>query len=234
MFMKLTAVRVAFIAVFAAFQAVLSAFPFTIAVGVTGYSITLGLIGGPLIGILLGPIMGGTAVLIGSLVGVFVNPSGAILGLLTVIPPSCGALSAGLVKVRKAYLAGLIILLSLLVFYAHPFGRETFLFPWLHIVAIVIAFSPIAYIAGSGFTDAKHSIVVLGIIVASFIGVLTDHIAGSAIAMWYFSPGLIPQIWYSIMFVYPVERVIALTLASAIAIPVYFGLKKAGLADFLK
>jgi hypothetical protein len=234
MLMKLTAMRVALVAVFAALQAVLATFPFTIAIGVTGYSITLGLIGGPLIGILLGPIMGGMAVLIGSFVGVFVNPLGAIFGFLTVIPPSCGALSAGLVKVRKAYLGGLIILFSLLVFYAHPYGREAFLFPWLHIVAMVIAFSPIAYVAGSGFTDARRSRVVLGIIVASFIGVLTDHIVGSAIAIWYFSPGLIPQIWNSIMFVYPVERIVALVLASAITIPVYFGLKKAGLADFLK
>jgi hypothetical protein len=234
MLMKLTAMRVALVAVFAALQAVLATFPFTIAIGVTGYSITLGLIGGPLIGILLGPFMGGTAVLIGSLVGVFVNPSGAIIGLLTVIPPSCGALAAGFVKLKKAYFAGLIILFSLLVFYAHPFGKEAFLFPWLHIVAMVTAFSPVAYIAGSGFADAKHSRVVFGIVIASFVGVLTDHIVGSAIAIWYFSPGLIPQIWHSIMFVYPIERAIALTVASAVAVPVYYGLKKAGLADLLK
>jgi hypothetical protein len=231
--MKLSAVDVALIAVFAAFQALLSIFPFTFTIGVSG-QITLGVIGGPLIGILLGPIIGGCAVLIGSAVGVFLNPAGAILGVLTVVPPSFGAIAAGCVKIKRGYIAGAVILVSLLVFYAHPFGREAFIFTWLHIIAMIVAFSPLAYIAGSTFSSSQTVKPVLGIVIASFVGVLADHMTGNALAIWYFSPFLTPQIWYGIMFVYPIERLVALVLASVIAVPAYYSLKKARLIDSSK
>jgi predicted membrane protein len=88
--LKISAAKVALIAVFATLQALLSVFPFTITIGTSG-QITLGVIGGPLIGILLGPFFGGAAVLVGSVVGVFLNPAGALFGFLTVVPPTVGA-----------------------------------------------------------------------------------------------------------------------------------------------
>lgn len=229
--MKLSTVDVALVAVFAALQALLSIFPFTITVGVSG-QITLGVVGGPLIGILLGPVVGGLAVLIGSLVGVFINPAGAIFGVLTVIPPFFGAFGAGCVKIKRGYVAGAVILASLLVFYANPVGREAFLYTWLHIIAMIVAFSPLAYIAGSAFSSSQKVKPVLGIVIASFVGVLTDHITGSALGVWYFS--LPPQVWIAVMFVYPVERIVALILVSIIAVPVYYSLKKTRLIDSSK
>ena len=231
--MKLSAVDVALMGVFAALQALLSVLPFTITIGVSG-QITLGVIGGPLIGILLGPIIGGFSVLIGSLIGVFVNPAGAFFGVFSVIPPFFGAFAAGCVKIKRAYIAGAVILASLLVFYAHPYGREAYIFPWLHIVAMIIAFSPIAMIAGSTFRASQTVKPVLGIIVASFIGIMADHITGSAMGIWYFSPFLTPEIWYGIMLVYPVERMVALALTCLVAIPVYYSLRTAGLIDSSK
>jgi len=231
--MKLSTVDVSLIAVFAALQALLAIFPFTITIGVSG-QITLGVVGASLIGILLGPVIGGLAVLIGSFVGVFLNPAGAIFGVFTVIPPFFGAVGAGCVKVKRGYVAGSVILASLLVFFAHPFGREVLIYPWLHIVAMIAAFSPLAYVAGSTFSSSESTKPILGIVMAAFVGVLTDHITGSALAIWYFSPSLTPEIWYSIMFVYPVERIVALILASIIATPVYYSLRKAGLIDLLK
>lgn len=231
--MKLSTVDVSLIAVFAALQALLTFFPFTITIGVSG-QITLGVVGASLIGILLGPVIGGLAVLIGSFVGFFLNPAGAIFGIFTVIPPFFGAVGAGCVKIKRGYVAGSVILASLLVFFAHPFGREAFIYPWLNIVAMIAAFSPLAYLAGSTFGSSGSTKPMLGIVMAAFVGVLTDHITGSALAIWYFSPSLTPEIWYSIMFVYPVERIIALILASIIATPVYYNLRKAGLIDLLK
>lgn len=224
--MKLSTVDVALMAVFAALQALLSYLPFTIAVGVSGF-ITLGVIGGSLIGILLGPVIGGSAVLIGSLVGVFLNPQGAILGIFTIIPPSAGAFGAGCIRFNRGYLAGAAILVSLLVFYANPFGRQAYLFPWLHIVAMIVAFSPISKLAGSTFNSAEPTKPALGIVLASFIGVLTDHASGSAIGAWYLS--LSPEIWYFIMPIYPLERIVALVVISIIAIPVYSSLKRTGI-----
>ncbi len=229
--MKLSTVDVALIAVFAALQALLSVFPFTITIGVSG-QITLGVIGGPLIGILLGPITGGLSVLIGSLAGVFLNPAGAIFGVLTIIPPFFGAVGAGCVKIKRGYIAGAIILASLLIFYAHPYGREVLIYPWLHIIAMIVAFSPLAHLAGSTFDSTQPVKPILGIVVASFVGVFTDHITGSALGIWYFS--LRPEIWYFIMPIYPIERIVALVLTSVITVPVYSSLRKAKLIDLLK
>ncbi len=230
--MKLTTINVALIALFSAFQALLATFPYTITVGLSG-QITLGIIGGSLIGILLGPFIGGLAVLIGSFVGVLLNPGGAIFGILTVVPPFFGAFGAGCIKIKKGYVAGVVILAALLVFFAHPFGREAYIYPWLHIIALIIAFSPLAHMAGSAFDSSITTKPLFGIIVAAFVGVLSDNITGSALAMWYFSPFLTPEIWNSILFIYPVERITAVVLVSIVAAPVYYSLKKAGLIRML-
>lgn len=224
---RISSVHVSLMAVFAALQAILCIFPLTITIGVSG-QITLGVIGGPLVGILLGPILGGLSALIGSFIGGFINPAGAIFGFLTVIPPLLGAVGAGCIRVKRGYIAGSIILVLLMIFYAHPFGRQVYIYPWLHIVAMTVAFSPLAIHASSTFTSQKSQKTILGIVVASFIGIMADHIAGSAIAIWYFSPILTPEIWYLAMLVYPIERVIALIIVSVIAAPIYQRLKKAG------
>jgi len=181
---------------------------------------------------LLGPFLGGVAVLTGSLIGIFLNPGGAIFGVLTVLPPSLGALSAGFMKLkRRSFIPGVIILTSVFVFYAHPFGRESALYPWLHIIAMVIAFSPLAKIGVSTFRSSNIKRTSLGIPIAAFVGTLTDHIFGSALAIWYFSPFLTPDIWNFILFIYPLERIVAVVLISIIAIPVYYRLKTSGLIE---
>lgn len=231
--MRLSATRVALVAIFAAVQALLSIFPFTMTIGMTGM-ITLGVIGGPLIGILLGPIYGGLSVLIGSFVGVFLNPSGALFGPLTVIPPTMAALTAGCVKIKKGYIGGAVILGFLLVFYAHPAGREAYIYPWMHFAAMALAFSPLAYWAGSSFGSADGRKLAFGITTAAFIGVLADHIAGTATAIWYFSPALTAPMLYVVLFVYPIERIVAFVLTTIVAVPVYYSLRRAGFAELLK
>ncbi len=233
--MKLTTIQIALIAVFAALQATLSIFPFSFTIGVSG-RITLGVIGGPLIGIIIGPFIGGLSVLVGSTIGLLLEPSGAIFGPLTVIPPLLGAVSAGLVKIKKGYLAGMILASFIALFYAHPFGRESLMFPWLHIITMIIAISPLAYYAGSSFKSSQptRSMLTFGLLISIFIGIMTDHMSGSAIAIWYLSPILTPPIWFSIMFIYPVERLVATFLTYIIVAPTYYGLRKAGFIDIIK
>ena len=229
--MRFSSVEIALIAVFAALQAILSLFPLTLTIGVSG-QITLGVIGGPLIGVLLGPAVGGAAVLLGSLIGVFANPAGAVFGVWTVLPPLMGAVGAGLVRSGKSYLCGALFLVSILSFYTNPVGREVLIYPWLHVVAMVVAFSPIGLKAGAWFrsTDARKQ--ATGVAVSIFLGVLLDHIVGSAIAVWYY-PMLTAPIWYAIVLVYPVERLVAFTIATVIAVPINSSLRRAKLLETL-
>jgi len=224
----LTSKQIALVSVFAALQAVLSSLPYTISIGVSG-QITLGVIGVPIIGILLGPYLGGFAVLIGSTIGTYTNTAGASFGPFSVLPPTIGALGAGFCMQKKSYVAGVMILVSILVFYAHSYGREAFLYPWLHMVAMVAAFLFSAVTArwSSVLSDVKRIGAIIPLFI--FIGTLTDHISGSALAIWYLNPILTPEIWNLVMFVYPLERVAVVILASLITVPLYYALQKAGL-----
>jgi ABC-type Co2+ transport system permease subunit len=228
----LSSKQIALTAIFASLQAVLSSLPYTISIGVSG-QITLGVIGAPLIGIIIGPLLGGFAVLIGSFISVFVNPAGAIFGILSVLPPTLGALGSGFMMIKRGYIPGTIILASLLVFYAHPFGREVPLYPFLNIAAMIVAFvfsTRMAFWSSQPLDVKKLS---LGVPLATFVGTLTDHMFGSGLAIWYFNPVLTPGIWSSVMFVYPIERIVVVILTSIIAVPLYYSLRKAGLFNLI-
>lgn len=216
------------IAVFAAVQAVVTMIPFTIAIGVSG-SITLGVVTAPLIGFLLGPIPAGISVLVGSLIGLFLNPSGAIFGPLTALPPALGAVAAGCIRLKRGYVSGIIILLSVAAFYAHPFGREAIFYPWLHIVAMILAFSPLAGLAASYFATSNLKKITFAVAVAALVGTLTDHAFGSAMGIWYYN--LPAGIWNLIIYVYPLERIAAVAIATIVGAPVYHRLKLSGMMD---
>lgn len=224
---------IALIAVFAALHTVLSSLPYTITIGLSG-SITLGVISSPLIGIVLGPISGGLAVLIGSVISMFVNPSGAIFGFLSFLPATLGAIGAGFTITKRGYVAGSMILASVLLFYSHPFGREANLYPFLHIIAAIVAFvfSTRLAVWSTELSDMRK--LSLGVPIAAFVGTLTDHIFGSGLAIWYFNPGLTPEIWNSVIFIYPIERIVAVIITSAIALPLYYSLKKSGILNLIR
>jgi hypothetical protein len=223
---------IALIAVFAAFHTVLSSLPYTIAIGVSGGSITLGVISAPLVGIILGPFSGGLAVLIGSIIGIFINPAGAIFGALSFLPATIGAFSAGFTITKRGYISAAMILAALLLFFSHPFGREAMIYPFMHIIAVIIAllFSTRLAVWSTEMSNLKK--LGLGIPIAAFVGTLTDHIFGSSLAIWTFD--LPAAVWNSIIFIYPIERIVAIIITSAIALPLYYSLKKSGIFSLIK
>jgi hypothetical protein len=229
----LTSKQIALVAVFAALQATLSSLPYTITIGVSG-QITLGVLGGPLIGILLGPFLGGFATLVGSLIGVFVNPAGAIFGFLSPLAPTFGSMGAGFVMQKRGYIPGGIIFVSLLVFYSHPFGRVSLQYAWLHIIAMIVAFVFSARLAVWGSNSLNIQKLSLGVPIAAFVGTMTDHMFGSALGIWYFSPFLDAKFWSFLMFVYPLERIVVVILVSIVGVPLLYSLQKAGLLEISK
>jgi len=230
-FSKLSTRSLAAIGVFAALQAVVSVIPFSIAIGVNG-SITLGVVTAPLFGLLLGFGAGTIAVLVGSVVGLFINPSGAIFGLLTAVPPALAAFSAGSVRAGRGYLAGIIILLSVITFYANPIARESIFYPWLHIIALILALSPVSKLAATYLNSTSLKKIAVGVGFAAFVGTLADQAFGSALGIWIFS--LPPSVWNLIMYVYPIERTVTVAIVTIIGAPVYRRLKMSGIISSLK
>jgi len=222
---------IAIIAVFAALHTILSSLPYTITIGVSG-SITLGVISAPLVGILLGPITGGIAVLIGSVIGMFINPAGAIFGFASFLPTTLGALSAGFTIKKQGYISAAIIFVFVLIFYANPNGMEAIFYPFLHIIAIIVAliFSTRFAIWSTDVSNIKK--IGLGIPIAAFVGTLTDHMVGGSLAIWIID---IPSaIWNSIIFIYPIERIVAVIITAAVALPLYYSLRRSGIFELIK
>jgi len=91
---------IAYIAIWAALVAVLSMIPFSVVVG-GGGSFPMSLTIYALVGVLLGPIAGGLATLIGSFLGVLIAPWTASMGFLGIIAPTGATFAAGLVTYKK-------------------------------------------------------------------------------------------------------------------------------------
>jgi len=172
--------------------------------------------------------------MIGALIAGFLNPAGALFGIVSFVPPAVGAIGAGFVRSARSYLAGLIIVASVLVFYSHPYVREVMFNPWLQLVAAVIAFLPLSRTYREGFGSVAAKKIAPVFVVAAFVGTLSDHATGSAMGVWYFSAFLGPEIWKAIAFVYPIERTVATILCSLVGIPVYQRLKVTGLLNTIR
>lgn len=226
-----TTKELALVAVFAAFHTVLSTLPYSITIGVSG-SITLGVISAPLVGILLGPITGGIAVLIGSAIGMFINPAGAIFGFASFLPATLGAISAGFTIQKRGYISAAIISIFILIFYIHPYGTEAIFYPFLHIIAIIVAliFSTRLAVWSTEISNIKK--LGMGIPIAAFVGTLTDHMVGGSLAIWIFN--LQGEIWNSIIFIYAIERMVAVIITAAIALPLYYSLRRSGIFTLIK
>jgi hypothetical protein len=222
---------IALIVVFAALHTVLSSLPYTIAIGVDG-AITLGVITVPLMGIILGPISGGIAAIIGSVIAMFVNPSGAIFGPASFLPATIGAMSAGFAFEKRGYISAALLLAAIIGFYIHPYGMEAMGYPFLHIIAVVVAliFSTRLAVWSTDLSDVKK--LGVGITVAAFVGTLTDNIVGSTLAIWMFD--LQAEIWNFVMFIYPLERIAAVIIIVLIALPLYYSLRKSGILSLIR
>ncbi|MFW9850404.1 MAG: hypothetical protein ACFFF4_14825 [Candidatus Thorarchaeota archaeon] len=208
--------------IFAAVHTVLSiipAFP-----GVGGGALSLGMISGPLVGFLLGPIYGTLSVLIGSIIGLWANPTVPILGFFTVIPPTVGAFVAACVRAKKSILVPVVIAYGFLLFYIGPIGQFTFQFLWLHLVAILLALLMLIPKLRDSFdmteaTPVNYALLLISFWILSFVAVMADHAVGSGIGtsyLYYAGPtqaSVLEFIFMTIVLpIYPIERIVMATI----------------------
>lgn len=127
---KLTAREIAVSGVMAALMAVAAFIPVTVVVGV-GKIISAAVILEPLIGVILGPILGTYAAATGAFVGQIVAPQGNIFHYLTFIPPTVGAATAGLLAHSRWKSASGVMVVVLLLWYLTSVGRELPSYPYM-------------------------------------------------------------------------------------------------------
>ncbi|MBU7014288.1 MAG: hypothetical protein HXS52_10140 [Theionarchaea archaeon] len=127
---RLTAQEIAFSGIMAAVMAVAAFIPVTVVAGV-GKVISAAVALEPLVGVLLGPVLGTYAAAAGGFVGQILAPQGAIFGLLTFIPPTVGAATAGLLAHKKWKTACVVMVGVLLLWYSTSIGRELYYYPYM-------------------------------------------------------------------------------------------------------
>ena len=123
--------------IFAAVHLVITLIPFTIAIG-GGGSISFGMVSAPIIGFLLGPFFGVIAVVIGSILAMFINSSIAILGPFTVLATAAGAFAAGAMRTKIRITVPIIFIVAFGIYLASPVGVAVPLFIWFHLIVFVV------------------------------------------------------------------------------------------------
>jgi uncharacterized membrane protein len=179
---RISAKETALIAVFAALIALVTRLPgIPISLGIQTGNIELSVPLYPLAGILLGPWIGAVAVLIGNFVA-WIIPSSTVFGFLLIPAGAFAALAAGFL-VRRTRLVNwktATVLLAALIalWYVTPIGLEAPFYPFfLHVPALIV----ILIFRGKIFefvNGTSKRLVTLGIGIASFVGVMADHMWG--------------------------------------------------------
>lgn len=187
---KLLTKQIALIAVFAALIAVVSRLPgIPIMVGTQSGSIQFTVFLYPIAGILLGPFVGALAALFGNVVA-FLIPSWSIFGLLTIPAGALSALVAGLLTRRDKWYdwkAAALVLGVLIIMWYIPIpnpkqayvGLEAPFYPIpLHIPALALIFIFRHKIADF-INNSAEWLMALGVSIASYVGIMTDHMFGN-------------------------------------------------------
>ena len=179
----LSAKETALVAVFAALIVIITRLPgIPITLGIQTASIEFSVPLYPLAGILLGPWVGALAVLIGNFIA-WVIPKSTVLGLLLVPAGALAALCSGFLVRRTRWTnwrnAAILLAILIALWYATPLGFEAPLYPFfLHVPALAL----ILIFRGKILdfvNSASKRLVTIGIAIASFAGVMADHMWGN-------------------------------------------------------
>ncbi|MGB9756370.1 MAG: ECF transporter S component [Candidatus Bathyarchaeales archaeon] len=190
--MKLSSRQVALTAIFAALYAIISRLPGIPIIGAPT-KIELVVILDPIVGILLGPWVGGLTSLLGNFVA-WIIPSTTFYGLLNLpCGPIAAIVSGNLARNNKNAnwkFAAIIYAILMGIWYLTPPGQEVLYYPFLHLTAFALILI---------FREKIHSLLnsevnikkILGSIMCCFGGIMANHMTGNLIYIgsigWYIS-----------------------------------------------
>ncbi|MEM1562771.1 MAG: ECF transporter S component [Candidatus Bathyarchaeia archaeon] len=181
--MRIGARNIALIAIFSALQLVISRLPGIPVYGVSGAKIEPQLILMPVMGIILGPWIGGLAAFIGNFIA-WLIPSTTLFGMLMLptVPIGtivCGALSREGGK-SDWKLASVILTLLNILWYISPPGLLVPYYPLLHLLALAFILLLRDKIQSYIRSDVKRKFAI-GATIASFSGMMANHMTGNLI-----------------------------------------------------
>lgn len=234
---------IAAIAIFTALYAALRIIPTVPMVG-TGATFHLSDILAPLYGILLGPLIGGASIFLGTFVAIVFGTPVTFFGL-DFLPAFVVAVALGFL-VKGKWLPVVILNALLLVLYAinpltvnfivTPWGTVPYL--WMHIAAFIVLISPLGHRAGKWVKSDKATAVTAGFIILAFVGTMMQHLTGGILyevvlgqIVGSVPPSAFQGIWNVVFYIYPWERLALIIGAVVVGVPVTRALRKMLFAD---
>lgn len=217
----------AIIAVWAALMAAASLLPAFPVVG-TGATFNIANCLTPLAGIFFGPWAGAIAAGVGGFIGQLIAPHTVLFGPLQFTIAVLGAMTSGFAMRRRWWFPALIIAVFGGVWYLLPSGRGAWATPLLYLLGF-------AFIALGIFLGRKEDPLQskdrrkmgLGILCASIAGIVVTQAMGNLWALIFFQ--LPAAIWFTVLAIAPVERILFGLGAMIIGTPLLIGLPKIGI-----
>jgi uncharacterized membrane protein len=180
--MKLTSRQIAITAIFAALYAIISRLPGIPIIGVSS-KIEPVVILDPIVGILLGPWIGGLTSLLGNFVA-WIIPTTTFYGLLNLpCGPIAAIVSGSLARNDKKgnwKFAVVIYAVLMGLWYLTPVGQEVLYYPFLHWTAFILILIFREKIHGFLNADVNPK-KVLGTTICCFGGIMANHMTGNLI-----------------------------------------------------
>jgi len=226
--------NLALICCFASLCAIFSFWSLFPVIGAVGRSITVMAVISPLIGMILGPSLGVSAVTLGGIIGASIAQTGPF-GPFSFVPGAAAAFCSGLLYDHKWRISAGLYATSLLVFAFYPSIGPAYLYPscvWLQVAGLLLLISPLRSKAVE-FTRNQSNLLELsfGIGVITFTATLFGHVVGSMMfELIYWHPELDSWrlSWQILTVVYPIERALITMIAIIMGVPLFKALKAYG------
>ena len=232
---RLTSKIRALTATFAGVYALLRVVPTFPMLGISGGAFTLADILPPIYGIILGPYLASSAILVGTLLSFILGRPILFLGL-DFLPGMVNAAIVGLLLNRSKHTTIVLYTVPLALFLVHPytvnfipvkvFGfRFALFFAWMHLIALLLLVSPISSKAVKYVNRPEGMKTPLGLALISFIGTMGQHLMGNilyenVIGVIQGTPiSAFKPVWYAVFWLYPLERLTLITVTTLVGTP---------------
>ena len=238
---------VASVAAFAVLYALLRLIPTFPMIGVSGAVFSLSDMIAPIYGVILGPFIGPLSIILGTFLAIALGKPPTFL-FLDFLPATLNALVVGLIMRRRfasAIALNIVILAILLanplttIFVNLPNQTITLPFHWMHYIALATLISPIGRRAAEWVRGASAANLAKGLAVLAFIGTMLQHSTGSILFevilgqyLHVIKPESYLLIWNTVFYIYPVERIVLIILATIVGTPIVRSLKASRLLYF--
>ena len=238
---KFLALASSFAVIYATFR-IIPTFPI---IAVPGASFSSSDILVPLYGVILGPTLGATTVILGTYLGImFGKPFTPFFLGLDFMPAAVGTIAAGFLARGKRNFVIVMFLAVLTIFLLHPFTLVFVNLPigsvpynWLHFAALILLLTPLSKKVSSWINSGSAGQIAKGIGILAIIATLIQHLVGGIFYETGFpliQPGKYNQqffaIQWSVIFpLYPVERGLLVLLSIMVGAPLLRVIGNSGL-----